>query len=442
MTLPAMSIMARPVRQGIMTIAPVAALCLLAAPPALALQPLDAFLAAARTRSPDALEVQANFAQQQAQAELALGRVLPGVVAHGTITRNQYDVLLDLAPGQRIVIVPLNQLDGLATLTVPLIDLAGFQRVAAARASAHAAAQHLAAARLQIEAQVAQDYYQLIANLALVTASQRALDVSRESLRLAQTRYDAGIGAVLDLDRARADVELQIQQVALADLQTSLATRALETASELTPDVSAAPPLDDDLHEEPPLASFDGDLGHLPAVAAAAENADAAEQQASAQRFAFLPTVAGSFVERGTSAPGFIPHDWTWQAILGFNWALDFTLPANLHVQEAAAAAARAQELRARNAARDAIHRQWETVVAAIARGRSARAGRAAAAHAAEQARDRYQAGAITQLELLQAQRDLFAAEVSRIQADADLINARAQLRLAAGTTLLQSGER
>jgi outer membrane protein TolC len=38
-----------------------------------------------------------------------------------------------------------------------------------------------------------------------------------------------------------------------------------------------------------------------------------------------------------------------------------------------------------------------------------------------------------TQLELIQADRDAFAAEAGRIQADADLLNARQQLRLAAG---------
>jgi len=41
----------------------------------------------------------------------------------------------------------------------------------------------------------------------------------------------------------------------------------------------------------------------------------------------------------------------------------------------------------------------------------------------------------------LQAQRDAFAAEVARIQADADLVNARAQLRLAAGKSLLERNE-
>jgi outer membrane protein TolC len=271
-----------------------------------------------------------------------------------------------------------------------------------------------------------------------VTASQKALDVSKESLRLAQNRVEAGVAAPLDLDRARADVEQQSQQLSTAQLQVALAGRALESASGVAPDASSAPGLDDDLHPELPLDQFEGGVDKLPSVLAAAETTRSAEQQANAQRFTLLPTISGTLTERGTSAPGFTGHNWTWQAVLGFTWALDFTTPANMHVQDANASVASARELRVRLAARDAIHRQWETVVASIARSRSARAGRAAANSASNSARDRYQAGNITQLDLLQAQRDAFSAEVSRIQADADLVNARAQLRLATGTSLLK----
>ena len=48
------------------------------------------------------------------------------------------------------------------------------------------------------------------------------------------------------------------------------------------------------------------------------------------------------------------------------------------------------------------------------------------------------EAWSATQLDLLQAQRDAFQAEVTRIQTDANLINARAQLRLASGWSLLR----
>ncbi len=48
-------------------------------------------------------------------------------------------------------------------------------------------------------------------------------------------------------------------------------------------------------------------------------------------------------------------------------------------------------------------------------------------------ASERYQAGTGTQLEVVQAERDLLSAEAARIQAEADLAGARAALRLAAG---------
>ncbi len=415
---------------------------LFAASPARALQPLELFLAASAQHNADALESQANLDLQRAQADLSLGRVLPGLTARAALTRNQYDSLIDLGPGQgRITVVPLQQRDAFATLTVPLVDLAGFTRVVAARTLASAAGKQLAATQLQVQAVVAQDYYQVVANLSLLTAAQKALEVSRENLRLAQNRSAAGVAPALDVDRARADLEQQNQQVSAAALQIALATRALASASGVVPDDGTAQSLQDDLHAEPKEADSAPLIDQLPAVVAATETTRAAEQQVDAQRLAFLPTLAGSITERGTSAPGFTGHEFSWQALLGLNWALDFTVPANLRVQAAAAGAARARELRARLLARDTIHRQWETVAASIERSQSARVGLAAANRAADSARNRYQAGATTQLELLQAQRDAFTADVARIQADADLVNARAQLRLASGMSLLKNSE-
>ena len=405
--------------------------------PSAALQPLEQFVASARRRNPDALEASANLSQQQAQADSALGAVLPGVSARGSFTQNQYSSTIDIGLPQPVTIVPKDQWDGSATLKVPLVDLAGFRKVSAARTTADAAGHQLDATQLQIQGQVAQDYYQLVANLALVAASQTAFDVSREGLRLAEARYQAGTAAGLEVDRARADVEQQFQQLAGAHLQVQLGARALQSASGIEPDVSAVVPLSDDLHPELELRAFEASLTSLPSVAAASTATRAAELNAAAQRLALAPSIAGTFTERGTNAPGFTGHDWSYQAALTATWTFDLTNIAGIRAQDAAADAARARELRARLAAGDAIHREWSTVVADIARSRSARAGREAAIHAATQARDRYRAGTITQLDLLQAQRDAFNAEVSRIQADADLVNARAQLRLSSGLSLL-----
>jgi len=376
---------------------------------------------------------------------VARGHLLPGLSLSGTYGRNQYESTVQLpasggAPPATITLTPRDQLVGTATLTVPLANLSNFARAAAAGTTADSADAQARATSLSIEGQVAQSYYQVVANLALVGAAQRALDVAKVSQRLAEARRAAGTAALLDVDRARAEVESDFQQLAGADLQVSISARALESLSGIRPDLASGGSLADDLHEEAPLERFQAPDEQLPALLAAQRGRAAAEQQAKAQRFTLLPTLAGTFTEQATNASGFAGHDATWQAVVGFTWSFDFsTLPA-IRSQEAAADAARAREQRARLAARDAIQNAWNTVRTSIARSRSARTQAEVSAEAAQQALERYRAGAATQLDLLQAQRDAFAAQASRIQADANLVNSRAQLRTAAGASLLGPG--
>jgi outer membrane protein TolC len=415
---------------------------LLAASPAVALQSLEVFIAGARERNPDTQQARANLAEQNAQADLALGRQLPGVSVRGYYYRNQYQVLLSVPTTsgtfQTFEIQPKNQWAGTATLTVPLVDLANFWRIAAARTNAESYERTLAATLLTVEGTAIQDYYQLLANMALVATALNYLEVSRENLRLTEARLRSGTATRLDVDRAVADVEVQVQQLASARLQVALAARDLQSTTSIVPDTSSAEELTDDLHREPDLATFEADLPTVPSVTAAAAATRAAEQQSDAQKLALLPTLSASITQTATNAPQFEPSQWYAQALVTASWAFDLTFVANIRSSNAAAGAARAREQRARLNAGDAIHRYWQTVLANIAQSLSARAGRDASVHAAEQARVQYRAGTATQLDLLQAQRDAFRAEVTRIQDDANLLNARAQLRLSAGRSLLR----
>ncbi len=414
------------------------AAALLAASPAMALQPLEVFIAAARERNPDAQQARSNLAEQNALADVSLGRQLPGVSAKAAYERNQYQVTLTVPSAQTFLIQPRNQWLGSATITVPLVDLAGFWRIAAARTNAESYARTLAATSLAVEGQTVQDFYQLLANMALVDTAQNYLEVSRENLRLTEAKLRAGSATRLDVDRAQADVEQQVQQLAAAKLQVALAARDLQSTTSIVPDLSSAVELTDDLHSEPDLSTFESDLQNVPSVGAAITAAHAAQQQADSQKLALIPTFAGSFTEFATNAPGFEPSRWYYQAAMTASWAFDLTYLANIRSYSASAASAKAREVKARLTAGDAIHRYWNTVLADIAQSRSARAGRDASVHAADQARVQYQAGTATQLDLLQAQRDAFRAEVTRIQDDANLLNARAQLRLSAGRSLLR----
>src|SRR6267143_231358 len=239
--------------------------------------------------------------------------------------------------------------------------------------------------------------------------------------------------------QGRRPKQPRVQQVASAELQVALAARALLSGSGVDPDLLSSVELDFDPRPEPPLSDFEKRLAGVPAVLAAARTTRAAEQLALAQRLTLAPSIAGYFAETGSNAPGFVGRDWSYLAGITLRWSLDLTTFANIRRQDANLDAERARELRTWLSSGDAIHQQWNTVAAGIAKSRAARAGRQAAFQAAAQARSRYAVGNIAQLDLLQAQRDAFIADVNRIQADADLANARAQLRLASGRSLVES---
>jgi outer membrane protein TolC len=409
-----------------------------------ALQPLEEFLRSARSSSPDTAEARAARRQAGAEAQAALGRALPRLSLRGTYTRNQYETSLAFpdpagGPPSSVIVTPRDRWDGSVTLDVPLVDLSSFSRIAAARTSARASATQETATGLRVQSLVIQDYYQLVANAALVEASRQAVVVARASLRIAEERHGAGTAALLDVDRARAEVERNVQQLAGAELQVALVARALESTTGITPALDGAVALRDDLHEEAPLERFERPDPELPSVDAAIQSRVAAEQLATAQRLSLVPSLVASATEQTTSVAGLGGREAAWQAVIGFTWSFDLTTLADIRTRDAAAEGARAREQRVRLAARDEIHRAWATVRTSIARSRSARVQAEVSDRASRLAMDRYQAGTASQLDLLQAQRDAFAADAARIQADADLVNARAQLRVAAGEDLLRA---
>jgi len=169
-------------RSDIWLAVPLFLICLLYPLPSLALQPLDAFVASARTQNADALEARATADEQRAEADASLGKRLPGVALRGSYARNQYDVTIALPGFAPVTLLPRDQWDGTATLNVPLIDLAAFQRVASARTIAAAGALQIEAVKLAVESQVVQLYFQLVADIALIHASQQAVEVAQASL--------------------------------------------------------------------------------------------------------------------------------------------------------------------------------------------------------------------------------------------------------------------
>jgi outer membrane protein TolC len=407
------------------------------ATPAFALQPLSAFVASATRNNPDNHEAKATSQQRDAQRDAARAAQLPSFTAQGAYTRNQYPAEFSQPGGQKVVITPQNGYDAYLTLSVPLVDVGAWQQRSAAQANAVAAAAAQASTELAVESSVTQAYYQLLGWEAVLSAAQQSIAAASSNLALVHDRKEAGAATELDLQRAAADLARVEQEIAAADEGVVSARRALESLSRLTPE-PATPEnyLEDELGEERPLEHWLGSSSdRLVAVRAAVAATEAAERTRAATRAQWLPTLAAQGQERVTNAIGFIGRNSSYTISATLTWRLDFGLAPRVAVQEAGVAAAEAREDKARRAAEDSIYRAWHQVRTGVAKARAARAQLKAASSAQDLARDRYANGVSTQLEVVQSQRDFFAAAVARAQADFDLQCARVLLRLHSART-------
>jgi outer membrane protein len=410
-----------------------------------ALQPLSVFVAGA-ANNPASREARATLEQRDAEQSTATGHLYPSLSATGTYTRNQYEVAFDLpvatgVPPQHLVIQPLNQLDGNIALTVPIIDIGAWEKRSAAQANFDAQQENQKQTAFDNERQVTQAYFQLVANAALFESATRSLAVAKENATTVTNREHSGTASELDVQRALAEVAGAEQDVASAAYGVTTNSRSLATLSGVEPEPSASFP-EDDLHEEAPLASWLRNSASTPTVTSAVAARRAAEKSANAARAAWLPTVTGTATERFTNATAFAGRSEYYLLQLTASIKLDATLSPGVRAQNAAAAAAIAREDGAKRRADDAIFQAWSQITTDIAKARAARAQVSAATLAEGLARDRYLAGVATQLDVLQAQSDLFKAEVARIQADTDLAYARASLRLNAGRHLAQDAQK
>jgi outer membrane protein len=192
----------------------------------------------------------------------------------------------------------------------------------------------------------------------------------------------------------------------------------------------------DDLHAEAPLADLEARVGALPAVVAASKDADTAAKNSTAATTALIPTVNAQFTQRFTNATGFQNQAAVWNAGVTFAWRADVGTLQGLRVVTAAEQTAQLNAEKARLAAADQVHSDWQRVTAAITKVKAASAQVTSARRAQSLAKERNSAGVATQLDVIQADRDLFSAEVNDITARLDLASARASLKLSAGLPL------
>lgn len=403
-----------------------------------ALQPLSEFVQTAKARNFDAREQAAVLAQRDEEASQAWWKLAPTVTATGTYTHNEFAAIATIPVGnpaagqtQSVTIMAQNQLDAIFTASLPIVDVGSWERIGAARRTAAAAKTQLQATELEVQRAVAQAYYQVVANEAVLRSSNERRDTAKANLEFVRTRNAAGVAPELDLKRATAELESANQDVTEAEYQLRIARRSLATVSGLEPSAGGVE-LSDDTSAEAPLESFGVTTSDLPSVRAAAETARAADRNADATRAALYPTLSFNATEHVTNAPGFGQSPY-YQLVGTLTWHFDGSVLPQTRAAERAADAAHVQEDRARREAEDTLFNDYQGVLRQIEKTRAARAQRDSSDLAANIARQRYGAGTATYLDVLTAERDDFVAQVGLIQAAADLAYARLALHIAAG---------
>lgn len=402
-------------------------------------QPLARFLDEAAGQNVDGRLARVATASARASFDQQWSALLPSLSANGGYTRNQFAAIVDVPNGpmstQRITIIPQDQLEATLKAELPLIDVSKWVRVGAASAQAGAAEAREEDALQQVRREVVTAYFGFAGARAVLGSAERSLAVAQAQLEQQRARRAAGVATELELVRAQAEVERTTQVQAEAFAQLENARRSLRSVSGLDPKGEVSLP-EDDLHPEPPLVELEARVDALPQVVSAERDIDAASRTWTAAAVALAPSVNAQFTQRFTNATGFQNQAAVWNAGVAFSWRADVASLQGLRVASASEQTARLSREKVRQQVLDRLHADWQRVGSALKRVSASRAQVESAKKAQALAHERNAAGVATQLDVIQADRDLFSAEVNDVQARFDLALARASLHLSAGLPL------
>jgi outer membrane protein TolC len=394
---------------------------------------LDQVLSQAKQRNRTLVVERARLEQAQTNIEQAWGVLFPTVSAQGKYSHNYKEVALNLF-GESLVLSPKEQLDGVINVNLPLIAPPAYSALNAVKAGVRASEANLATAEIALLYSVAQTFYAASISEEVVTARQSNVGVARATLKNAQTRFEAGTVTKVDVDRAELAVVRAEQLGREAELARERTYRALGTLiQESRPFKVQWQPVVPRPHDERDL---DLALKLRPEFRALEASVESSEATARANGWRWAPTVSGFGNVRKFNYDNFARDRYSWVVGAQLDWVLY-----DGGIRDAARHLARAQASEAQ--ARAAVLR--DTIRDDLADGKSqlntkqrgleaAQRSVALAKETLELVRVQYEAGSVTQVDLLQAQDALVSSQEALAQAHYDVAAADLQLRRAAGT--------
>jgi outer membrane protein len=386
----------------------------------------------------------AQLAAAQTAVETAWSSLLPTITGSARYTRNNRPFSFSFSPPGTpvtpdtpppLTIQALNAWDFGLHGTAPIIAPAAYPALSSVKANVASAEANFEAQEAGLLVSVGQAFLAAAGTDELVEARRSSLVVARATLRDAQVRLAAGSVTKVDVDRAEFAVVRAEQQEREALTARDQAYRALATLIQTNQrfKVSTAFP------SSPMPNPNDVQMAlHLrPEFRALEESARAAEEESSARAWQWAPTLSAfGDGRRWLNYVNFARDHDSWAVGAQLDWLLfdGLARDAARHQANARAAAAREQAAVFADRVRDDLA---NTSAELRTKQQGVDASQRAVGLSQESLdliRTQYTAGTATQLDLLQAQDALIAANIALVQARFDVAAADLAFRYAAGT--------
>lgn len=411
---------------------------------------LKAYLAAALANNRDLVVATARIEQARAKYRVQKASQLPTVVANGSAQRTRVPLnatglgdVLDPGPASDPRSITFNQYNAQVAVTSFELDFWGKVRnmSEAARRQYLATVEAQRAFRLSLIGEVASTYYAIRAGEDGIALAERSLGARREGRDIARTRMDAGVTSSSDFDQAELLVTQAETELAELRRSTEQQRNQLEVlvGGPMTGSLPGTRPIDDAAQVKPLDAGLPSTLLLVrPDIRQAEQMLRAANANIGAARAAFFPTISltgalgfaspelGSLFQSGTQR-------WSVGASVGMPLFDGGARRANLDEAKASrdemvASYQKAVQTAFREVS-DALVGQQRYAEQIDAQARAVDAQR----RLSETAHLRYGNGVSIYLEVLDAERNLFAAEQQLLKLRAASLQSSVALYVALG---------
>jgi outer membrane protein TolC len=371
------------------------------------------------------------------------------VTAQGKYTRNYKNATLDFAkllmglgfvptnpsaPGaQDITIIKQDQFDANVSAIMPIIAPAAYPAVDAVKKGYRASEANYDASEDTVLYSVAQAFYAAAVSDEVLVVRESAINVAQATLDNSQTRFAAGTVTKVDVDRA----ELALVRAKQGDLDARYgheqAYRALTTLIQADGPLKAVPP-----ESLPPPGETTLDMAlqlrpEFRGLILAEESSDATRR---AYAWKWAPTLSAFGKANIGNYIGFTGDNYAWSVGAQLDWTLfdGGVRDAQRHLAAAQAAQAAAQAAVLADSIRDDLANNRSLLETRREGMKAAQRGADLAAETLDLVRSQYEAGTVTQIDLLAAQDNLVIAQESLAEARFNVAIADLALRRSAGT--------